>query len=58
VPYNLSRVERNFAFTEPRFDPFNHTVTEQKKSFGADRIRGVANVEAVTARKDSLYRNQ
>ena len=34
---------------ELRFERFNSAVTEQKKIFGTDGVRGVANVEPVTA---------
>jgi len=45
----LSRVERKFPVYEPRFERFNKAVTEQKKIFGTDGVRGIANVEPVTA---------
>jgi len=34
---------------ELRFERFNYAVTQQKKIFGTDGVRGVANVEPVTA---------
>jgi len=45
----LSRVERKFAVYELHFERFNKAVTEQKKIFGTDGVRGIANVEPVTA---------
>src|SRR2546430_16104291 len=39
----------NFRVYEWRFERFNYAVTEQKKIFGTDGVRGVANVEPVTA---------
>ena len=45
----LSRVERKFPVYEPRFERLNNAVTEQKKIFGTDGVRGIANVEPVTA---------
>ena len=38
-----------FRVYESRFERFNYAVTEQKKIFGTDGVRGVANVEPVTA---------
>src|SRR5213596_389024 len=38
-----------FDVYESRFERFNYAVTEQKKIFGTDGVRGVANVEPVTA---------
>src|SRR3989475_5922868 len=38
-----------FPVYESRFERFNYAVTEQKKIFGTDGVRGVANVEPVTA---------
>src|SRR5213596_3923556 len=38
-----------FGVYESRFERFNYAVTEQKKIFGTDGVRGVANVEPVTA---------
>src|SRR5438093_1253954 len=38
-----------FGVYELRFERFNYAVTEQKKIFGTDGVRGVANVEPVTA---------
>src|SRR4030095_7293749 len=38
----------NFAVYELMFERFNYAVTE-KKIFGTDGVRGVANVEPVTA---------
>jgi len=45
----LSRVERKFAVYELHFERFNKAVTEQKKIFGTDGVRGIANAEPVTA---------
>jgi hypothetical protein len=39
----------NFAVYESAFERFNYAVTEQKKIFGTDGVRGVANVEPITA---------
>src|SRR5437667_5800958 len=39
----------NFRVYEWRFERFNYPVTEQKKIFRTDGVRGVANVEPVTA---------
>src|SRR6266404_2882754 len=38
-----------FRVYESLFERFNSPVTEQKKIFGTDGVRGVANVEPVTA---------
>jgi hypothetical protein len=38
----------NFAVYESAFERFNYPVTE-KRIFGTDGVRGVANVEPVTA---------
>ena len=38
-----------FRVYESRFERFNYAVTEQRKIFGTDGVRGVANVEPVTA---------
>src|SRR5215471_13254642 len=38
-----------FRVYEWRFERFNYAVTERKKIFGTDGVRGVANVEPVTA---------
>src|SRR5207249_11709310 len=40
---------RKFPVYESRLERFNYAVTEQKKIFGTDGVRGVANVEPVTA---------
>ena len=40
---------RNFPVYESAFERFNYAVTEQRKIFGTDGVRGVANVEPVTA---------
>src|SRR5437016_11156830 len=40
---------RKFPVYESRFERFNYAVTEQKKIFGTDGVRGVANIEPVTA---------
>src|SRR5439155_4542069 len=40
---------RKFAVYELPFERFNKAVTQQKKIFGTDGVRGVANVEPVTA---------
>src|SRR5439155_14561268 len=40
---------RKFPVYEPRFERFNKSVTEQKKIFGTDGVRGIANVDPVTA---------
>src|SRR5947207_8295600 len=39
----------NFRVYELRFERFNYAVTQQEKIFGTDGVRGVANVEPVTA---------
>ena len=39
----------NFRVYELAFERFNYAVTQQKKIFGTDGVRGVANVEPVTA---------
>src|SRR5438105_11689150 len=39
----------NFRVYELRFERFNYAVTQQKKIFGTDGVRGVANIEPVTA---------
>src|SRR5204863_2271378 len=38
-----------FSVCELRFERFNYAVTQPKKIFGTDGVRGVANVEPVTA---------
>src|SRR5437762_50857 len=38
-----------FLVYEPRAERFNYRVTEKKRIFGTDGVRGVANVEPVTA---------
>jgi len=45
----ISPIERNFPVYELPLGRFNCLVTEQKKIFGTDGVRGVANVEPVTA---------
>jgi phosphoglucosamine mutase len=42
-------IEQNFPVYELAFERFNYAVTEHKKIFGTDGVRGVANVEPVTA---------
>src|SRR5205814_643719 len=54
IPFNIkTRIPAgmlpNFRVYEWRFERFNYAVTEQKKIFGTDGVRGVANVEPVTA---------
>src|SRR5438309_4474454 len=44
-----ARMLPNFRVYEWRFERFNYAVAEQKKIFGTDGVRGVANVEPVTA---------
>src|SRR5437762_2036458 len=44
-----ARMLPNFRVYEWRFERFNYAVTERKKIFGTDGVRGVANVEPVTA---------
>src|SRR5215470_14029160 len=39
----------NFRVYESHFERFNYAVTEHKKIFGTDGVRGIANVEPVTA---------
>ena len=39
---------RKFPVYESRFERFDYAVTEQKKIFGTDGVRGVANVEPMT----------
>jgi phosphoglucosamine mutase len=41
--------DENFTVYELPPGPLNYAVTEQKKIFGTDGVRGVANVEPVTA---------
>src|SRR3989440_10544632 len=38
-----------FLVYEPRAERFNYRVTEKKRIFGTDGVRGIANVEPVTA---------
>src|SRR6266496_271883 len=45
----FTRMLRNFPVYESAFERFNYAVTQQKKIFGTDGVRGVANVEPVTA---------
>src|SRR5881227_1717479 len=54
IRYNIkaripARMLPNFRVYESLFGRFNYAVTEQKKIFGTDGVRGVANVEPVTA---------
>src|SRR5262245_47481426 len=46
---SILRTGRNFRVYESRFERFNYAVTERKKLFGTEGVRGVANVEPVTA---------
>src|SRR6266403_240991 len=42
-------IEQNFPVYELAFERFNYAVTQHKRIFGTDGVRGVANVEPVTA---------
>src|SRR5947208_3548826 len=48
-PGYLQECFLKFRVYEWRFERFNYAVAEQKKIFGTDGVRGVANVEPVTA---------
>src|SRR5205809_3643900 len=48
-PGYLQECFLKFRVYEWRFERFNYVVAEQRKIFGTDGVRGVANVEPVTA---------